>query len=48
MGFGVGGGVVSRKKNGLKGAAIPKKKTEGGRAHAKYFSSCRVDMMFYY
>ena len=44
MGF---GGGVTQKKNGLKGGAIPKNKgREGG--HAKYFSLCTVDMMFYY
>ena len=35
------------KKNDLKGGASPKK--NGGKGgHAKYFSSCRVDKMFYY
>ena len=37
------------KKKRLKRGAIPKKKkTERRGGHAKYFSSCRVDMMFYY
>ena len=44
-GFG-GGGGFTQKKNGLKGG--PSQKTEGRGGHAKYFSSCRVDMMFYY
>ena len=40
------GGAVTQKK-GLKGGPS-QKKTEGRGSHAKYFSSCRVDMMFYY
>ena len=40
------GGAVTQKK-GLKGGPS-QKKTEGRGGHAKYFSSCRVDMMFYY
>ena len=35
-------------KNGFKGGGAIPKKTEGSGGHAKYFSSCRVDMMFYY
>ena len=42
----IGGGGGHAKKR-LKRGAIPKK-TEGRGGHAKYFSSCRVDMMFYY
>ena len=48
---GIWGGGGSPKKNGVKGGAIPKKtegRRGGGAGHAKYFSSCRVDMMFYY
>ena len=41
MGF---GGVTQKKR--LKRGGHPKK-TEGRGGHAKYFSSCRVDMMFY-
>ena len=41
----IGGGGHVKKR--LKRGAIPKK-TEGRGGHAKYFSSCRVDMMFYY
>ena len=33
-------------KNGLKGGPSQKNRGKGG--HAKYFSSCRVDIMFYY
>ena len=36
---------------GIWGGGGHPKKTEGrrgGAGHAKYFSSCRVDMMFYY
>ena len=41
----LGGGVTQ--KNGLKGG--PSQKTKGGKGgHAKYFSLCTVDMMFYY
>ena len=42
----IGGGAVTQKK-GLKGGPS-QKKTEGRGGHAKCFSSCRVDMMFYY
>ena len=42
MGF---GGVTQKKR--LKRGAI-QKKDRGKGGHAKYFSSCRVDMMFYY
>ena len=42
---GGGGGAVTQKK-ALKGGHP--KKTEGRGGHAQYFSSCRVDMMFYY
>ena len=40
------GGAVTQKKKGLKGGHPKKNGGKGG--HAKYFSSCRVDMMFYY
>ena len=43
MGFG-GGGVTQKKR--FKRGGIQKNGGKGG--HAKYFSSCRVDMMFYY
>ena len=46
MGFRGGG---HPEKNGLKGGASQNKnRGRGGEGHAKYFSSCRVDMMFYY
>ena len=38
-----GGGAVTQNKR-LKRGAIPKK-TEGRGGHAKYFSSCRVDIV---
>ena len=44
----VGFGGSHPQKNGLKGGAIPKKNGGKGGGHAKYFSSCRVNMMFYY
>ena len=40
------GGAVTQKKGLKEGPS--QKKTEGRGGHAKYFSSCRVDMMFYY
>ena len=43
---GISGGGGSRKKR-LKRGAIPKNRGKGG-GHAKYFSSCRVDMIFYF
>ena len=46
MGFG-GKGGHAKKKNGLKGGPSQKKRREGG-VKAKYFSSCRVDMVCYY
>ena len=39
----LGGGHAKKR---LKRGAIQKKGEKAG--HAKYFSSCRVDMMFYY
>ena len=38
----------SCKKKRLKRGPIPKKQREGRGGHAKYFSLCTVDMMFYY
>ena len=35
-------------KNDLKGGGASPKKNGGKGGHAKYFSSCRVDKMFYY
>ena len=40
------GGVMQKKR--LKRGPIPKKQKEGRGGHAKYFSLCTVDMMFYY
>ena len=45
--WGGGGLGHANKKNCLKGGPSQKKRREGG-GHAKYFSSRRVDMMFYY
>ena len=42
---GISWGVTPKKR--LRRGAHPKKNGGGG-GHAKYFSSCRVDMMFYY
>ena len=42
-----GAGEIGGGRSRLKGGPS-QKKTEGRGGHAKYFSSCRVDMMFYY
>ena len=44
----VGFGGVTPKKRLKRGGPSQKNGGKGGGGHAKYFSSCRVDMMFYY